>query len=755
MKDEKKYFNFDQQPGVTLSNRKIINDGEPLISIVTPYYNANKYIEQTANSIFNQTFPYWEWIIINDGSTNTDTDTVLSELKSKDDRIKVLNQENAGPAAARYFGVKEAKADVIFTIDADDLIDNTMLECGYFTLLTNPEAAWAYTSICTFGKDNYLYNPKFDTLFEKKENLISVASFIRKDKFLEVKSYEHLPKEVHEDWYMWLSFLIKGYKPIRMNFYGFWYRRLDSGRLKSISEDKEKAKIAETYLHDLKKQVKSRVGAIQFPISSYYDYDTYPNDFDIAKKPINIKGEKRRILFMFPWTVTGGADIFNLNLIKALREKGYEITIVTTEPNEYILRPEFEKYVDEYFDLTTFLKRKEWAGFISHLIKSRNIDIVFESNSFYGYYATPWLKSKYPEVIFVDYLHAEDWSWRDGSYPRDSIAISKFLDKTYTCTKYLKDLMCEKMGRKVDNTEVVYIGTDSEYFDPNTIYENEKELKEKYFNKKVILFPCRLEYLKRPILAIKLLNEICKIRKDIVLVVVGDGPAKKETLSYAKEYALSEYVDFVGMKSDVRPYYKIADVTLICSLTEGLTLTAYESMSMGTPVVSADVGGQKELVDNECGRIVKKYQDLQKDLHNFDYSKDELDEYTTAILEIVDSKDYEKISYMCRDKVKKHFSIQNMIDDLLSSFENLMKNGTTVDKSLCNNIELAERYLIVFNEYHKTYHENPDEIVRKATTSQILWRYRFWRVLIKVLKKLKVIQSVKKYILRTDKQLIK
>jgi glycosyltransferase involved in cell wall biosynthesis len=412
-----------------------------------------------------------------------------------------------------------------------------------------------------------------------------------------------------------------------------------------------------------------------------------------------------------------------------------------------MLRQKFEKYIDEYFDLTTFLKRKEWAGFISYLIKSRNIDIIFLSNSFYGYYVTPWLKSKYPDVIFVDYLHAEDWSWRDGSYPRDSIAISRFLDKTYTCTKYLKDLMYETMGRKVDNTDIVYIGTDASYFDPNIKFEKYEELRKKYSGKKIVLFPCRLEYLKRPIFAIKLLNQICKIRKDIVFIFVGDGPVKKKAISYAKEYGISEYVDFVGMKNDVRPYYKVADVTLICSLTEGLTLTAYESMSMGTPVVSVDVGGQKELVDNECGRIVKKYQSLEKDLRNFEYSDEEFKEYINAIFELIDNKNYDAISNKCREKVKNHFSIDNMTNDLLNSFEDLIENGTTVDKSVCNNIELAERYLILFNEYNKSYYDNPDDTFR-PTISQILWRYSAWRILIKVLKKLRIIQTFKKYILK-------
>ncbi|MDF2865565.1 MAG: glycosyl transferase family 2 [Clostridia bacterium] len=755
MIDEKKYFKFNQEPGKVLSNRDIFNDGEALISLITPYYNAKKYIQQTANSIFNQTFPYWEWIIVNDGSTEKDTIEFLNKFAEQDKRIKIFNKENGGPASARLYGAQNAKADIIYTIDSDDLIDNTLLECGYWTLFTNKKATWAYSNSCAFGEQEYLWSPMFNTMKEKKENLLCGSSFIRKDKYLELTEYTKLPKEVHEDWYMWLKFLAKKYIPVRMNFYGFWYRREEVGRLNSINSDKRKSKIAESYLKKVAKDIKKNVGAIQYPMTTDYDFNSYPKEFDWNRKPINTRNGKKRILFIFPWTITGGADIFNLNLIKSLKEQGYEISIITTESHEYMLRHNFEKYSDEFFDLTTFLNREDWASFIHHIIKSRNIDLVFQSNSFYGYYVIPWLKCMFPELIVVDYLHAEDWSWRDGSYPKDSIAISQFLDKTYTCTQYLKDLMYNKMNRREKNTDVVYIGTDAEYFNPKVEYDKEKELIERYKGKKVILFPCRLEYLKRPIFAIKLLNEICKIRKDIVLLVVGDGTAKRKALSYVIEYGLSQNVDFVGMKSDIRPYYKVADVTLVCSLTEGLTLTAYESLSMGVPVVSADVGGQKELIDDTCGKVVKKYQSIEKDLMNFNYSKEELDEYVNAIIDLIDNNEYSKIKENCRTKILNGFTIENMIEKMANEFKLLIENGTKVDKSICNNIEFAEMYLILFNEYTKIYHENPDEIAKRPTTSQILWRFTAWRILIKVLKKLKIIQSFKKYILKTDKQLIK
>ena len=57
-------------PGRERKANHNFEEKEPIVSIITPYYNTNKYIDTTVNSVLNQTFPYFEWIIVDDGSTN-------------------------------------------------------------------------------------------------------------------------------------------------------------------------------------------------------------------------------------------------------------------------------------------------------------------------------------------------------------------------------------------------------------------------------------------------------------------------------------------------------------------------------------------------------------------------------------------------------------------------------------------------------------------------------------------------------------
>ena len=71
-----------------------------LISIITPMYNASKYVAQTLESVLKQTYQNWEMIIVNDGSKDNSAD-IVSKYTEKDSRIHLINQLNGGSAAAR------------------------------------------------------------------------------------------------------------------------------------------------------------------------------------------------------------------------------------------------------------------------------------------------------------------------------------------------------------------------------------------------------------------------------------------------------------------------------------------------------------------------------------------------------------------------------------------------------------------------------------------------------------------------------
>ena len=104
----------------------------PLISIIVPVYNAEKYIERCLNSLINQTYNYIEILCIDDGSKDNSYN-IIKEFKDK--RIKLLRQENAGPAKARNLGLKNSNGEYIMFCDADDYYEPNMCELMLETII--------------------------------------------------------------------------------------------------------------------------------------------------------------------------------------------------------------------------------------------------------------------------------------------------------------------------------------------------------------------------------------------------------------------------------------------------------------------------------------------------------------------------------------------------------------------------------------------------------------------------------------------
>jgi len=109
----------------------------PFFSVIIPLYNKENHIQNTVKSVLNQTFQDYEIIIVNDGSTDNSVDKIKS---IKEDRIKLYLTENRGVSSARNYGIKQASANFIALLDADDTWYNNHLEELHKSILKFPHA---------------------------------------------------------------------------------------------------------------------------------------------------------------------------------------------------------------------------------------------------------------------------------------------------------------------------------------------------------------------------------------------------------------------------------------------------------------------------------------------------------------------------------------------------------------------------------------------------------------------------------------
>ncbi len=134
----------------------------PEVSIVMPAYNAEQYIEQTINSVINQTFKNWELLVINDCSIDN-TVEVVECFQNIDSRIKLINldRNRGAPAGPRNIGVQHAQGKWIALLDSDDLWhqEKLALQLG---VLKNSNAKFCSTMMCDFYGD---VPPKLDCRF--------------------------------------------------------------------------------------------------------------------------------------------------------------------------------------------------------------------------------------------------------------------------------------------------------------------------------------------------------------------------------------------------------------------------------------------------------------------------------------------------------------------------------------------------------------------------------------------------------------
>jgi len=112
-----------------------MSDTLPLVSIVMPVYNTEKYIEEAIQSVLMQTYKHWELIVIDDGSTDN-TRSIIDTFK--DERMQVISQENAGVSVARNRGLDIANGKYITFVDADDVLPDESLEVRVFFLEQHP-----------------------------------------------------------------------------------------------------------------------------------------------------------------------------------------------------------------------------------------------------------------------------------------------------------------------------------------------------------------------------------------------------------------------------------------------------------------------------------------------------------------------------------------------------------------------------------------------------------------------------------------
>lgn len=211
----------------------------PYLSVVIPCYNQGQYVDEAVDSLLQQTWQNFEIIIVNDGSTDEETNRILSSYQRP--KTRVLNLEkNVGLPAARNAGICEARGRYICCLDADDKFQETYLEKALVVMEINAGISfvWAWTQV--FGsEDRVWYAPQFDPekmLFYNQLNSLGVFRRIAWEK---AGGFYEVMRDGFEDWEYWVRLTGHGFRGHRISEKLILYRRVGYSFAQRAAEKKE------------------------------------------------------------------------------------------------------------------------------------------------------------------------------------------------------------------------------------------------------------------------------------------------------------------------------------------------------------------------------------------------------------------------------------------------------------------------------------------------------------------------------------
>lgn len=195
----------------------------PVVSIVMPCYNDGAYITQAIQSCISQTFPAWELIIVDDGSTDPATLEVLSGLSS--DQITLLHTAHIGPSGARNYAIQHAKGRYILPLDADDYIAPEYLSRAANILDEQPDVGIVYCHAELFGEASGPWQlPPFSLEHFLVDNCIFITALFRKEDWERCGGFCTDFRHGLEDYDFWLSLVELNRKVVQLPETLFFYR---------------------------------------------------------------------------------------------------------------------------------------------------------------------------------------------------------------------------------------------------------------------------------------------------------------------------------------------------------------------------------------------------------------------------------------------------------------------------------------------------------------------------------------------------
>ncbi len=678
---------------------------QPALTIVTPFYNTGAIFSETVQSILQQSLQQFEWIIVNDGSTDAESLDLLDLYRYMDPRVRIVDhQTNQGLPAARNTGFHEAQTKYILYIDSDDILEPTAAEKWLWFLEGHPEYSFAGGYSTGFGAYEYLWQSGFqDMEANLEQNRINHVLMIRKNVLEATEGYDEDLRNGLEDWEFWLHCASLGYWGNSIPEYLHWYRTRQShiDRWDGFQEDQRQA-----LYEEFKRRYPELWKEQGFPHPrANVDLQLLQLREDLPYSNL-LKKKKQRLLVLAPWMIMGGAEKFNLDLVGQLSDSGWEITIVSTAVSPDPWQPEFERLTPDVFSLSHIIEWADYPRFLKTIIRSRQIDTILVTGSHEAYRLLPYLQAQFPETPILDFLHMVTPNWMEGGFPRYSLLFQSSIELTITSSQQVKNWLIAN-GADQNRIEVCTTNVHVDTWKPDRDKRNEIRSQSEIGDETtLILYIGRIEQQKQPAVFAQTIRNLSLENMDFSCLVIGDGSMKSWLEEFINEHDLDKQIKFLGdvASGKVNHWMAAGDIIFLPSENEGISLTFYEGMACGLVPVGADVGGQNELVTPECGYLITR-----------GTTEEEVKQYTQILGELIrDPEKRMKMGQLGRERVSRSFRLDQMAQRMEELFNAAKKLQIVSPRRVANQASagLLARQSVEYMRAMQAYQEEKKEEIR-------------------------------------------
>lgn len=582
-----------------------------------PVYNCEEYIESAIQSVLNQTFSDFELIIIEDHST----DSTLSIVKSfSDKRIQVItHRKNMGIIRSLNEGILVAKGQYIARMDGDDICIPTRFEKEIEYFRKYPSISLVSTSAllinrygesCGHWDEDLKYKSEGDLLNNLvKTNCIVHPTILVKKEI--IQRYRYLPNtEGYEDYILWLRMVsnrevfIKIYEDLLMyrihphsttvstNRGNIYLKEIYAKSAFLIFQTK-KLEINRVYIGVTLNLVKNLIDLI---MTTTYHMMMEAWIYVLAKlgrilshiSPLKLE----KTVYLFPFYHIGGAEQVHLDILKTVKNESNTVIFTNHSRNKALLS-EFSKYAD-VLDLSVYSSNPLFYGFFVGFIAgsiNKYSSLVFGSNSAIYYRI---LNQVRPDIRKGDLIHAFGGGVEDASIKAIPLLNYRVTISDRTRQDLIDQYANLGLSSYSKRIEIIRNFVKIKPADNPNLVKDGELLK--------LLYVGRAGFEKRIHLVGMIAKECHQARLLDKIQIIGglEGSMPDKYKQYC------EFLPEISDKSVLEKHYKKNDILLLTSEREGVPMVIMEAMANGLVVVSTDVGGVSEVIDNnKSGYIVK------------------------------------------------------------------------------------------------------------------------------------------------------